>query len=268
MEVGGAMTSAGGRREGGEEDPAAGVDGVPWSVPEAGSRKVRLWVELGKAAVEWPEAVVEFEADLNTAFRQWFAFQHEWPVLACMQAPKIFTGGLLIFASCMVLSRFVRPWPGGSIIQASLFFICGVFVLYTNAWAIDRVSNKFIDATDGANEVLQRRAVPMKIEPVVLRPFSSQQPADVCMCDFKPRLYMELVRLAVALPVSSSSGGSSYRSDEGLGSTGGTGARAGAGGGGGVQGGTVLGIPVLNIPPRRVPTISADIEAEGHCDGV
>ena len=266
--MGGAMTSAGEHREGAEEEPAAGVDGVPWSVPEAGSRKVRLRVELGKTTVEWPEAVVEFQADLNTAFRQWFAFQHEWPVLACRQAPKIFMGGFLIFASCMVLSRFVRPWPGGATIQASLFFMCGVFVLYTNAWAIDRVSNTFIDATDGANEVLQRRAVPMKIEPVVLRPFSAQQPADFCLCDFKPRLYMELVRLAVALPVSSSSGGSSYRSDEGLRSVGEGEAGSGGGSGGGAEGGTVLGIPVLNIPPRRIPTISADIGAEGHCDGV
>ena len=260
------MTSAGENREGDGAHAAAGVDGVPWTVPEAGSRKVRLRVELGETTVEWPEAVREYEADLSQAFRQWFAFQRQWPVLACQQAPKIFVGGLLIFASCMVLSRFVRPWPGGATIQASIFFMCGVFVLYTNAWAIDRVSNKFLDATDGANEVLQRRAVPMKIEPTVFRPFSAQQPADFCLCEFKPRLYIELVRLAVALPVSSSSGGSSYRSDEVLSAMAGAGVEGGGGGGG--DGGTVLGIPVLNIPLRRIPTISADIEDGGPCGEV
>lgn len=182
-------------------------DGVPWSVPEAGSRKVRLPAKLGAGAVEWPESLTEYEAELTEVFRSWFAFQHEWPVLACRQAPTIFLGGFLIFAACMVLSRFVRPWPGGASIQACLFFICGIFVLYANAWAIDRVSNAFIDATDRANRVLQRRAVPMKIQPVVLRPFSTFNGEQ--SCDTQLRLFMDFIRLAAALPVSSSSSGSS-----------------------------------------------------------
>lgn len=253
-------------------------DGVPWSVPEAGSRKVRLPAKLGAGAVEWPESLTEYEAELTEVFRSWFAFQHEWPVLACRQAPTIFLGGFLIFTSCMVLSRFVRPWPGGASIQACLFFICGIFVLYANAWAIDRVSNAFIDATDRANRVLQRRAVPMKIQPVVLRPFSTFNGEQ--SCDTQLRLFIDFIRLAAALPVSSSSsGGSSDRSSNGsehrdgaeAASRGRRGGGRGRGGnssapppglepGEGGVGGTVLGIPVLNIPTRVVPRLSAAID--------
>ena len=252
-------------------------DGVPWSVPEAASRKVRLPAKLGEVTVEWPESLTEYDAELTEAFRSWSAFQHEWPVLACRQAPTIFLGGFVIFASCMVLSRFVRPWPGGASIQACLFFVCGIFVLYANAWAIDRVSNAFIDATDSANRVLHRRAVPMKIQPVVLRPFSTFNGEQ--SCDTQLRLFMDFIRLAAALPVSSSSSdGSSDRSSNGserhdVAGAASRGRRGGGRGGGGnwsahppglepgegEGGGTVLGIPVLNIPTRVVPTLSAAI---------